>query len=909
MTTYTTTDIVGSISATYMRPLVISVSCKNLRPNSRYYPFFDATDIAVNCEPVYSDGNQTTPNNISGNMGDALFTDANGNLNFNFHVKEKTFHTGTRVLEVRDYYPDPSTYPSGFVYSYARTTFTATGLKQQIQTTVTTVEVVYPIDPVAQSFFTYGIDGGCYVTKIDTYFLSADETVPVYCEIREMVNGYPSTSLVNKYARAALMMNPATAGDHFVPTPGQVYTSTDASVKSTFVFDRPIYLEQDKQYCFVLMSNSNFYNVFVGTIGAKAQENGLTISIPPFTGTMFESQNNFTWTAYQNKAVKFTLYTAKFDTSVQGNLNYYANPPILSVQGTSFTTTNGSNVITYKSVRDHNLVVGDYITLGIQAGTVYNGIPSAEFSGDKVVISTPNSKTLTFLTTSNATSTGQIKNCGSVAFYNVDSQGSGYSSSATATITPTDGNGSGATATLKIVGGKITGLTMNSIGSGYTSAPNLIISDTTGTGAAISLGINAVFYVIQNKKVNSITPQFDSFIPSGTSIASTMATTDGNYEDGSLTSYTKNAFVAANMDSVNRPSKNSWIATVANENAKMSGNKSFEYGMVLSTTNSNISPAIDTKSFAPSIKAVGYDINKQKNEETSGFGILTKETGLVKMIAMTSGGSGYGSGTAAPVVTITSVDGNGSGATGTARIGGVKSVTITAGGSGYKTPPTVSFSSGTAAGYAQIRNGKVVAVFITDSGSAYGSAPTISFAGGSGTGATATAVIGGSTEITGIVITNPGSEYRVAPTVNISTTGGVATGATAVAYLAPFNTELKSTGGNASSKFITKTMNLAQASSGIRVYVTAYSGAPSSFDVYARTGISSSGVNIETKSFAPLHCDYERNQSKLKTDFFEYVFTLDNLASFDAFQLKFVLRSTDPADVPIIKAYQVIVLA
>ena len=55
--------------------------------------------------------------------------------------------------------------------------------------------------------------------------------------------------------------------------------------------------------------------------------------------------------------------------------------------------------------------------------------------------------------------------------------------------------------------------------------------------------------------------------------------------------------------------------------------------------------------------------------------------------------------------------------------------------------------------------------------SGYTTAPTVTFSGGGGTGASATATIDASGQVTGITITNGGSGYTSAPTVTISPPG------------------------------------------------------------------------------------------------------------------------------------------
>jgi hypothetical protein len=81
----------------------------------------------------------------------------------------------------------------------------------------------------------------------------------------------------------------------------------------------------------------------------------------------------------------------------------------------------------------------------------------------------------------------------------------------------------------------------------------------------------------------------------------------------------------------------------------------------------------------------------------------------------------------------------------------VDATAITAGGSSYTTPPTVTFSGGTATrqakGIAVLSSGAVASIIITDPGrySTSSAAPTITITGGGGSSATATATLGTTT--------------------------------------------------------------------------------------------------------------------------------------------------------------------
>ena len=79
-----------------------------------------------------------------------------------------------------------------------------------------------------------------------------------------------------------------------------------------------------------------------------------------------------------------------------------------------------------------------------------------------------------------------------------------------------------------------------------------------------------------------------------------------------------------------------------------------------------------------------------------------------------------------------------------------------------------------------ITSGQVGSVTVTNSGSAYTSAPDVTFTGGEGSGATATAVLSGTT-VGSITVTDPGSGYTSVPAVDF--TGGGGSGAEADASL------------------------------------------------------------------------------------------------------------------------------
>ena len=94
--------------------------------------------------------------------------------------------------------------------------------------------------------------------------------------------------------------------------PSDVNTSSDASVKTTFTFPAPVYIQDKTEYAFVVLSNSNEYNCYVGRLGETNIGSNRTISSQPYAGVLFKSQNGSTWTTEQNEDIKFTIKRAEF---------------------------------------------------------------------------------------------------------------------------------------------------------------------------------------------------------------------------------------------------------------------------------------------------------------------------------------------------------------------------------------------------------------------------------------------------------------------------------------------------------------------------------------------------------------------------------------------------------------------
>lgn len=470
-----TRNLVSETSVQYVRAITLNITLVDARPNSRVWVWFGQDDVTSLCK-----------SNAAGSVQGTLITDSIGQVNFQLKVPGGRFPVGQYEILIADTNDLDVLNTTGSVYGSARGKFTSTGKLQYFQTTETTtvtkekvVTVVRApveppkqpnLDPLAQSFFTFGVTGGMFLSSIDLFFQTKDDSIPVRVELRQLINGLPSTAPVDS--------------TNFVSTlsPNNVYLSDDASIPTKFEFNPPVYLKEDGEYCFVVRSNSNKYNIFTSKMGENSFENGTKIFNNPYIGSLFKSENNITWTAEQSEDIKFIIRKAVFNTA-GGTVNFALTVPPVIASGAQFFTTNGSKVVRYVSAVEHGLEVGSLIHIITRTAGTYNGIPGTQLNGTHTVTSVNSNTVIEFEVTSNATSTGPISTTDGVVHVMVKNPGSGYTTGDAITFDST--SGANAAATLNISSGAIDSVTMTNVGSGYTSAPNVTITSSTGSGAEL----------------------------------------------------------------------------------------------------------------------------------------------------------------------------------------------------------------------------------------------------------------------------------------------------------------------------------------------------------------------------------------------------------------------------------------
>ena len=392
----------------FIRSRTINFTATRMKPNTRVYPYFDNVAITAYVTP--------TGGSLSGN----LVTDANGAVSGTFAIPDATndsnprWRTGQRVFRLTSSVTNSTT----DVETSAEADYIAKGSLETVQNTIvstrepqlvrqdvndtrnitrtstrTTTEVVAWIDPIAQTFLIDDTDG-VFVTSIECYFQSKDANIPVTMQIREVVNGYPSRTIV---PFGEVVLNPSS-----------VNISDDASTSTKFTFPSPVYLQEKTEYCFCLLSNCNSYNAFVARLGDTQIGSNRTISENPYAGVFFKSQNGSTWTADQEEDIKFKINRAEF-SNVTGTVTLVNDSvPVKTLPNNSLRTTNTSGVIRvfHKNHGMHGS--NNNVTIaGVAAGT-YNGISSANINGTYTSITNVTLDSYDITTAGTATATGDI---------------------------------------------------------------------------------------------------------------------------------------------------------------------------------------------------------------------------------------------------------------------------------------------------------------------------------------------------------------------------------------------------------------------------------------------------------------------------------------------------------------------
>lgn len=356
----------------WMRSKRILFRAVGLKTNSRIFAFFDNVKVNDYCTPLteaeYNNkGNIGSQTPLTYSAGTTLTTDSSGNIYGIFDLPNNTtlkFHTGQRKFRLTDNPTNSLVF--GNQTTSAETYYTAEGLtagvseltmstRRPVITNQSLVEsksgavnrrtssngerVIGFIpappadgglpadsgncggscggsDPIAQSFLitaflkTRNQTSGMFVTKVDLFFATKDNTFPVTIQLQELD---PITSAVT---------NRVVPFSRVIMPPSEINVSDDASLPTPIYFPSPVYLEENKEYAISIIPsgcNPN-YNCWTAVLGEKDISSGTRVAQQPASGFLFTSANQRTWVPVESEDLKFTVYYAEFDKSSPGTM-------------------------------------------------------------------------------------------------------------------------------------------------------------------------------------------------------------------------------------------------------------------------------------------------------------------------------------------------------------------------------------------------------------------------------------------------------------------------------------------------------------------------------------------------------------------------------------------------------------
>lgn len=188
--------------------------------------------------------------------------------------------------------------------------------------TETHVQVTGGFDPIAQTFFVEDPEG-VMATEVKVFFRKKSSTASITLQLREVVNGYPSRSVL-PYGEVNLAPSQVTVTTE--DADGTIRFSPEGQPASpyttTFGFEAPVQLKGNTEYCFVLLpaGNSPDYEVWCSELGQNkvgvgVQNQRIFAEDTNIGGILFTSSNNRTWNAHQAEDMTYQITKAVYASS------------------------------------------------------------------------------------------------------------------------------------------------------------------------------------------------------------------------------------------------------------------------------------------------------------------------------------------------------------------------------------------------------------------------------------------------------------------------------------------------------------------------------------------------------------------------------------------------------------------
>ena len=400
----------------FIRHRKVFFRATQLAPQRTHFLFFDGESMADyvrsdtferfgegNGLASYTDG-QYKANTSHPQGSSALKSDDNGTIEGSFFIPNNNtlrFDAGARVVKLLDISVDDD----AAALSGAAATYEAEGVRvtyeNVISTTSRSVNLPRPRprpprrnkplrEPIAQSFQIQNANGS-FLTGIDVYFATkpdgTNDKTPIRLEVRPVRNGVPSQDEIIPGSVVILNHDDITnvVSEATAVAAGDGGIDLIRAAPTKFTFEQPIYIPGFEEHAFVLIANTQAYNVWVAEIedfivGSTSRR----VRKQPSTGSFFMSQNAITWTPDQRRDMMFRVHRADFVTSGNALLENDAVPTTL-LNSDPISFDSGTTTATV-SLLNHGFTINDKVEItGLDSATTYGGVLGASIMGERSI--------------------------------------------------------------------------------------------------------------------------------------------------------------------------------------------------------------------------------------------------------------------------------------------------------------------------------------------------------------------------------------------------------------------------------------------------------------------------------------------------------------------------------------------
>ena len=625
----------------YVRSKTITFTAKSLKPFTRIYVYFDKRAVNAYVTPASTGAIGTANENFSNVVtpvaGSVLISDSLGNCNGSFSIPNPRisgnpqFKTGNVEFVLTSNVNNAQVGDGANEIversTYAEAIYSATGILDTDQESIiaTRNAIVKTTglskksgivlgdagagDPLAQTFIILDTDTldvdegatGAFLTSCDIFFFAKDDTYPVTMEIRNVINGVPGPKIL-PFGRKTLQSS-------------EISLSDDGNTATTFTFDSPVYVVGGAEYAICLLTNTPEYEVWIADLGSQ-DTSGNEITDQPHVGVLFKSSNNSAWVPSPTQDMKFSLKRAKFDTAAAGLVTLQNKAlPLRTLQLNPLEMLDNST--TLKILHPHH---GMYAaTNNVTIADVKSGA-STTLNG--AITAAATSITLTSGTNFDDTSGKYSRDASSVYYIKIDDEIISYETISGTDITSATRAANSTTAATHANGATVElyqlhKVPLYDINKTHTAIGNIGIDSYTitlattpvvdGAGSISSFG-DSVVTATENNQYDVSNTNMGLLTPARTSLAAGFLGTTATSPSGSETSFTKSTTSRAIPLEDNYYWNISYmVASGINETNEMSGTKSLNIPITLSSEVDALSPVIDVQRL--SMLAVANKVN------------------------------------------------------------------------------------------------------------------------------------------------------------------------------------------------------------------------------------------------------------------------------------------------------------